>query len=155
MSGKRRATRRKPPRGTNELPASFWPLATSSGKKTSSETSEIDTKRRKSSSDDSDFLTVSSGLSFDDLLLHESPSLVTVEAHSFVQNSANPGPSDSSPRTWSFYPQTDKSTKGKDDYRLKTYVPCVPNSCLFLMQFLAEFRGAMQRLGNFLLHQVG
>ena len=125
MSEERRATRRKPPRGTNELPASFWPLATSSGKDTSSETSEIDRKRRKSSSDDSDFLTVSSGMSFDDLLLHDPR-----EAQSFAQeNSVNPGHSDAGPRTWSFYPQSDKSTKGKDNCRFEVYVLCVPNSC--------------------------
>ena len=37
---------------------------------------------------------------------------------------------------------------------LKFMFFCVPNS-FFLMQFLVEFRGAMQRSGNFLLHQVG
>ena len=65
-------------------------------------------------------------MSFDDLLFHEPPPLVTVE-----ENSVNPGQSDPRPRNWSFYPQTDKSTKGKEDYRFEVYALCVPNSCLF------------------------
>ena len=127
MSGEnslKRAKLRKPSTNSKGLPASFRPLATSSGKDTSSETSEVDVKRRSSSSEDSDFLTVSSGMSFDDLL--SPPSLLrSVEAQSSVPEiNVVPGPVPA-PKTWSFYPRKDESTKGKKisvDFKLQLIV---------------------------------
>ena len=117
MSGEARVKRKSPSAG---LPASFWPLATST-EKDSPDHSETESKGRPVSrvspmpnpedtdlSSSEDFLTVSSGMSFDDLLFSPPKQPPRPTARPAPSSSANVGP------THSFYPQVDKPTKGKD-----------------------------------------
>ena len=112
MSGEATRTKRRSP--SAGLPASFWPLATSSGKD-SPDNSETEVRvsptpypEDTDPSSSEDFLTVSSGMSFDDLLFSPPKQPPCPTAGPAPSSSVNVG------RTHSFYPQVDKPTKGKD-----------------------------------------